>query len=282
MSVRILGDSTSDITPEMKEKYGVVTIPMYVNFEDRTYRDGEDLMCADMFAESKRTGIHPKSACPTPADVADFLRREHPNADELLYIAMSGNISPIVNFSMLASQETGIPLHIVDSTVLSSGVTYLMIRASEMIADGKSAEEIVPVLDDIKQRLNVSFVIDTMTYLHRGGRCSSVTALMASTLKIKPQIILQDGKMVPAAKFRGSMLRAVDQYIDLLTPNLKNAVPDRIFITHTISDEEMLGILREKLEAFHRFEEIHVVHAGCVVGTHCGPGTMGFIFEEGK
>ncbi len=153
-----------------------------------------------------------------------------------------------------------------------------MIKAAEMAKEGKKTFEIVSEIERIKVKVRASFVIDTLTYLHRGGRCSGLAAMLGTALKLHPRISVSEGAMHPGKKYRGNSRKFVMDYVRDIEPDLKKSVKDRVFITHSGCDEEIVDSVREYLNSLHLFDEILVTRAGSVVASHCGPGTLGVLF----
>ena len=172
--------------------------------------------------------------------------------------------------------------HIIDSANLSTGIGLMVIEAAIMAREGKSAAEIVEHIEAIKPKVRSSFVVDTLTYLHRGGRCSSVAALMGGALKLHPRIGVAEGKMSAGKKYRGRMDRVIRDYVADMTDDLRHARKEHVFITHSGCDEETISAVQRMLEDLHHFDEIHVTRAGGVISSHCGPGTLGVLFIAGE
>jgi DegV family protein with EDD domain len=164
---------------------------------------------------------------------------------------------------------------------LSTGIGILVVEAAIMAKEGLSAEEIVKEITRLRPKVRASFVIDTLTYLARGGRCSSVAALTGGVLRIHPKVIVKDGKMEVSKKYRGPIKRVVMDYVKDMHYALLEARPARIFITHTSSDRELVEEVRTYLESLNYFDEILETSAGGVISSHCGPGTLGVLFIEG-
>ena len=147
-----------------------------------------------------------------------------------------------------------------------------------MAKDGKSVEEIVAKMEELKPLVRSSFVVDTLTYLHRGGRCSGVAAFAGSALKLHPKISVINGAMEPGKKYRGIMSKVVANYVSDLEAELKNAKPDRVFITHSMKDHSIVDQVKKQLEDLNVFDEILETGVGGVIASHCGPGTLGVLF----
>jgi len=169
-------------------------------------------------------------------------------------------------------------VHVIDSENLSTGIGLQVIRAAELAAAGKNAAEIVSEIESIKGKVRASFVIDTLVYLHRGGRCSGLAALFGSVLKLHPRIAVTGGAMHPEQKYRGSSRKYVLEYVKDMEPELKKARKDRVFITHSPCDRAVVESVRSYLESLGHFDEILETDAGSVVASHCGPGTLGVLF----
>jgi EDD domain protein, DegV family len=167
---------------------------------------------------------------------------------------------------------------VVDSKNLSTGIGLQVIRAAEMAKKGHSAEEILKDNDEIKDKVRASFVVDTLTFLHRGGRCSGVTALLANTLKLKPEIIVTDGEMGVGKKYRGNIKSVLLKYVKDREEHLLKADPQRIFITHSGCDDSVVDEIKKYLESLKKFKEILITRAGGVISSHCGPNTLGVLY----
>ena len=178
--------------------------------------------------------------------------------------------------------EAGDRVIVINSANLSTGIGLLVIEAAIMAEVGRSGQEIKEYIDQLKPLVRSSFVVDTMTYLHRGGRCSSVAALAGSALKLHPEIIVEDGAMHVGKKYRGKMDKVIEKYVRDKNDDLRKARRDRIFITHSGCGEEIIESIRSQLEELDHFDEILVTRAGGVISSHCGPGTLGVLFIAGE
>ena len=175
----------------------------------------------------------------------------------------------------LEAEET---IHVIDSANLSTGIGLLVVEAAVMANEGKSAAQIVAKIEELKPLVSASFVVDTLTYLHRGGRCSSVAALAGGVLKLHPKIVVENGKMDASKKYRGKIQSVILSYAKDMEEDLKAAKNDRVFITHSGCDESIINEVHEYLASLNVFKEILVTRAGGVISSHCGPGTLGVLF----
>ena len=191
-------------------------------------------------------------------------------------------MSTTVNVMRMAAEELDSEdkIHIIDSENLSTGGGLLVIEAAIMAKEGKSGIEIIESINELKPFVRASFIVDTLTFLHRGGRCSGVAALAGGALKLHPIIVVENGGMKPDKKYRGKMNSAILSYVKDLEPQIKNAKNDRVFITHSGCEEEIIQSVRQYLSELGHFEEIMITRAGGVISSHCGPGTLGVLFIE--
>lgn len=276
--VRILADSTCDLSKELTERYNITIIPLYVRLGDDEYLDGINITPAELYKWSDEHGQTPKTAAPGIEDISKLL--DPAGSDEYVIFTISSSMSASFNNARLAaeSMEMSDRVHVIDSENLSTGIGLQVIRAAELAADGKSAAEIVSEIESIKGKVRASFVIDTLVYLHRGGRCSGLAALFGSVLKLHPRIAVTGGAMHPEQKYRGSSRKYVLEYVKDMEPELKKARRDRVFITHSPCDRAVVESVRSYLESLGHFDEILETDAGSVVASHCGPGTLGVLF----
>ncbi|MDD6202919.1 MAG: DegV family protein, partial [Lachnospiraceae bacterium] len=165
---------------------------------------------------------------------------------------------------------------------LSTGIGLLVLEAAILAKEGKTAREIADRIEELKPLVRASFVVDTLTYLYRGGRCSGLAAMAGGALKLHPRISVADGKMSPGKKYRGNIDKVIMSYVKDMEEELKDAKPDRVFITHSGCDEKILQDVRTYLESLHIFKEILETRAGGVISSHCGPGTLGVLFIAQK
>ena len=169
---------------------------------------------------------------------------------------------------------------VIDSANLSTGIGLLVIEAAILAQNNKTAAEISVAVESLKPYVRASFVVDTLTYLHRGGRCSAIAAMAGGLLKLHPQIIVEHGAMKPTKKYRGKMDSVILSYVKDMEPALKHARPDRVFITHSGCESTIINAVRSYLEGLGIFREILETRAGGVISSHCGPGTLGVLFIE--
>ena len=281
MGVKIFSDSTCDLGEELCKRYSVTIIPLCIIMGDKSYYDGEGLGQKEIFKWADENKTTPKTAAITTERLEEAVTPVLDAGDDVILFTISSGMSSTFNLASIYSEDNGKGhMHVIDSANLSTGIGLLVIKAAEMAEEGKSAEEIVKEIEALIPQVRASFVIDTLTYLSRGGRCSSVTALLAGTLKLHPEIVVKDGAMGVNKKYRGSLGNAVMKYATDLEEALLDADHDRVFITHTVRDSEraIVDEVRKYLESLGVFKEILETKAGGVISSHCGPGTLGILF----
>ena len=279
--VKIIADSTCDLSRELLDKYDITIVPLCIVLDEKSYFDGEDITPDEIYAWSDEKKTTPKTAAVTFDRVADAYKPYAEAGDDIIFFGISSQMSTTCNVARIVAEDEGYNrVFVIDSQNLSTGIGLQIIRAAELAQEGKSAEEIVALIEEARPRVRASFVVDTLTFLARGGRCSSVTAVMGNTLKLHPQIVVKDGKMGSAKKYRGRMLAALTDYVNDLTPALMEADPKRVFITHSGCEDEIIEAVKSKIESLGVFEEILITRAGGVISSHCGPNVLGVLFYE--
>lgn len=278
--VKILSDSTCDLSPELVEQYGIEILPLHVLLEEGDYKDGVDITPAEIFAWSDKHKSTPKTAAPSIEDAVESIGRLLADGNEVICFSISETMSSSFNIMRLAIEELEAEerAFAFNSANLSTGIGLLVLEAACMAKDGMGAAEILKKLEELRPRVRSSFVVDTLTYLHRGGRCSGVAALAGGMLKLHPKIVVIDGKMEVERKYRGNIAKVIKSYVQDMEEDLKAARPARVFITHSVSDEKIVNDVRDYLEGLSVFDEILETRAGGVISSHCGPGTLGVLF----
>lgn len=275
--VKITADSTCDLTPELYEKFAITRTPLYVTLGDKDYRDGVDIFQKDVFNYVAETKELPKTAAVSMADYTAVFSEWREKGYEIVHINLSRKMSATHQNAVHAAEKVG-GVYVVDSANLSTGSGHLALMGAELAQKDLSAAEICEELRRAVPRVEASFVVDKLEYLHKGGRCSSVAKLGANLLKLKPCIQVKDGEMGVAKKYRGSLEQCLNQYVKEQLENREDLDPHRIFITHTVQDKKLVSAVKKQVEELGIFDEICVTSAGCTISSHCGPGTLGVLF----
>ncbi len=277
--IRLVADSTCDLSQELKDKYNVTVIPLCIVMEDKSYFDGVEITPDGIYEWADKNRTTPKTAAVSYEKAQEVLTPFIDAGDDIIFLGISEQMSTTCNVIRLLADDLSYDrLHVVDSMNLSTGIGLQLLYAAKLIQEGKTATEIVSLLEERRGKVRSSFVVETLTYLARGGRCSAATALLGNTLKLKPQIVVENGSMKVSKKFRGKQSSVLLKYVQELEPNLLQADPSCVFITHSGCDGETIAQIRAYLENLNYFENIYATRAGGVISSHCGPGTLGVLF----
>ena len=278
----ILTDSTSDLSEELLGRYEIIKFPLHIHLGDKEYSDGVDINPQDIYDWSEATKETPKTSAISLDTAITYLKKALEEAKEVFCFCISESMSSCYSVMNMAVQELEAEdrVHIIDSANLSTGIGLLIVECGEMMAKGKTAAEILQKIEEMKPKVRSSFVVDTLTYLHRGGRCSGAAALAGNTLKIHPSIHVEGGKMHPGKKYRGKMEKVILNYVEDMEEGLKRAKKDHLFITHSGCSTELLNRVKSLVEEKAEFKNIYITRAGGVVSSHCGPGALGVLFIE--
>ena len=278
--IKIISDSTCDLSKDLIAKYNIDILPLHIHLGEEEYQDGVTITPDEIYKWADANNTTPKTSAASMIEVIDKFEPYIQNGDEVICFSISSSMSANNNVMRLAVEdmEAEDKIHIIDSANLSTGIGLLVIEAAIMAQEGKSADEIVARIEQLKPLVSASFVVDTLTYLHRGGRCSSVAALAGGVLKLHPKIVVENGKMDANKKYRGKMSAVIKSYVKDMEEDLKNAKKDRVFITHSGCEQSILDEIHGYLAELNIFDEILTTRAGGVISSHCGPGTLGVLF----
>lgn len=278
--VKIISDSTCDLSEELLQKYEVSILPLHIICGEKEFDDGQDISPDDIYQWSDEHKTTPKTSAPALDKAMELLRPYVEAGQEVICFSISEEMSTSANVMRLAAEElNGSHLvTVIDSANLSTGIGLLVIEAATMALEGKNAKEIVGEIEKLRPLVRASFVVDTLVYLHRGGRCSGLAAMAGGALKLHPKIVVENGRMNPSKKYRGGMNKVLMEYVNDMEKDLKNAKKDRVFITHSGCSNEIIEMIHNYLMGLNIFDEILVTRAGGVISSHCGPGTLGVLF----
>ena len=278
--VKIITDSTCDLSKDIIESRDIEVLPLYVNFGDESFKDGVNITTEELYKLVEKKGELPKTAAIDIVTLTDSFKKWLDLGYDVIFTGISRQLSRTFENAIMAKDELESDrVFIVDSKNLSTGVALTVLKACDYRDKGLSAKEIVDEMEAVTDKVKAQFAIETMDYLYKGGRCSSVAKLFGTLLKIKPIIFVREGKMTVGMKPIGKMKVALDKMINMFLEDYKagNVVRDRVFITHSIAIESEKYI-RERLEAEVKDMEIISTVAGCVISSHCGPGTIGILY----
>ena len=256
MRIKISADSTCDLSPELIETYNIGITPLYIEKGGQNCRDGIDI---------------------TPQEIFDYVRSGKENYDAVIHFNISSDFSSCYQNACTAAAEFE-NVYVVDSRNLSTGIALLVLDAAERAEKGEDPKEIAALMRETAKKVEASFVIDTLFYLQKGGRCSTLAALGANLLKLKPCIEVKDGKMGVGKKYRGKIDNCIAQYVRERLQGRDDLRRNRIFITHSGCAPEIVENVKAIIKECGGFDEVLETYAGCTVSSHCGPNTLGVLF----
>lgn len=277
-NIKIFTDSTCDLGKEYLEKFDISVVPLYVNFDDKSYRDGVDITPGELYGLVGATNKLPLTSAPSPAD---FYKAFKPFIDEgmnIVYIGLSSELSSTIQNAVIASQE--FPegrIEVIDSLNLSQGIGLLVLKAVDYAKEGLSAKEISERIKNLLPKLRTAFVIDTLDYLHKGGRCSAVQSFIGGILKIRPIVKVEAGKLILSEKLRGKREKSLMTLVNNTLLDKDNINLERVSVISSMSPEDVTAIMKE-LGSKMTVKEFVTGEAGCVISSHCGPKTVGIIY----
>ena len=278
MKVKITADSTCDLSPELVKRYDIAIIPLTVTLGNRSGHDGCEVTPDDIYAYVDKSGHLPQSSAVNVDEYITVFRNWIEQGYQIVHFCISSQFSRCYQNACLAAKETG-SVWVVDTQNLSSGQGLAVLYGADLASAGCTPDEIAQQCNATLSRIEASFVVDSIDYLRKGGRCSPLAAFGANVFHIKPCIEVIDGHMEPRKKYRGEIQKVIRQYVEDRLKGRTDIQTDRIFVTHTKCDEETVdNIISLIRELQPEMEEIHETIAGATVTTHCGAGTLGVLF----
>lgn len=278
--IRIIADSTCDLSEELLDKYDISIVPLHIVLGEKEYRDEEEICADEIYQWVNENQEMPKTSAVGLEDAIEVIEPILKNDDEIIIFCISEKMSTTANIFYMAADELDAldRISIVDSENLSTGIGHLVIEAAIMAKGGKQKNEILEEINILKTKVCSSFVVDTLSYLQRSGRCSSISAITGELLNIHPMIVVKNGTMRAEKKYRGKMSKVILNYVKDMDPELRQAKRERVFITHSGCKQEVIDAVYKYLEDLNYFEEILITRAGGVISSHCGPGTLGVLY----
>lgn len=273
----ITSDSTTDLSEELRERYNVAVMPLKITLGGKLYTDGVDITPDDIYAHHDKTGELPKTTATNVNDCLEFFKKYTDSGKTVIHFTISSDMSSTYSNACLAAEELG-NVYVIDTKNLSTGGGLLVISAAEMLNEGLSAEEIVEKTRALVPCVDASFVINSLEYLYKGGRCSALAMFGANLLKLKPCIQVKNGKMDVAKKYRGKYSEVLKQYVAEQIGDGSDIILDRVFVTHAGCDPQLVDEIVALVKKLAPFKEVFMTRAGCTVSSHCGADTLGVLF----
>ncbi|MBQ9513631.1 MAG: DegV family protein [Clostridia bacterium] len=275
MKIAISVESTHDLTKELLDKYDIKVIPFNIVLGDKEYADGQ-LSTQEIFDFVNKNGILPKTTALNSYTYQEYFESLKKDYDAVIHIALSSGITSSTGNAINAAKEVE-NCFIVDSLSLSTGIGLLAIYARELADKGFAPSEIAEKVSKRTSSVQASFVIERLDFLHKGGRCSSIALLGANILKIRPRIVLKNGKMISDKKYRGNMPSVIAKYCQETLSEFNNPDLDKVCITYSTATEDMISEAKNAL-INAGFKNIYETHAGCTIASHCGANTLGILY----
>lgn len=278
--IKIFADSTCDLSKQLIEENNISIIPLHVHFHEEEYRDNVDLTQDELYKKVEEYNILPKTSAPSPQEFVNAFKPYVEKDYDIIYIGLSSKMSATIQNAIIAKGEfPKANIEIIDSYNLSSGIGLLVMKACDYREKGFNVNEIASKVRELVPKVKTSFIIDTLDYLYKGGRCSALESFVGGILKIKPVVSVAKGEMYLSHKVRGKRKKVVDTMLKDVLENKNNIDEKRVFITHSQAGGTE-HYLKERLEENINVENIHITEAGCVISSHCGPGTIGILYIE--
>ena len=275
MKIRFTADSTCDMSADFIERYQVRVIPLSVQMGGNIYRDGVDITPEEIISRVNSGEPLPKTSAVNAAEYREVFEEVLKDCDAILHFCISSEMSCSYQNACLGAED--LPVYCIDSRSLSSGIALLLAEAADLVESGMDAGKIAGELEKIHEKLDVSFILDRLDYLHKGGRCSMLAVLGANVLHLRPCIELKDGKMGVGKKYRGAYERCLRQYVADRLKAAEEISPKRVYLTHTGISAETLKTVREMALEAIPFAEVYETRAGCTITSHCGDNTFGIL-----
>ena len=277
MNIKILSDSTCDLSPELLQANNISLSRLTVIKDGKEYKDGETITPADIFAHVAAGG----DLCSTTAfnigEYEELFAKYAGEYDGVIQICIGSGFSSSYQNACIAAQDYP-NVRVIDSMNLSTGQGHVVLEACRLAKNCESLDEIAEKLNAFTPRVEASFLLDQLKYMVKGGRCSAAAALGANLLNLKPCIEVKDGKMSVVKKYRGSYAKCLASYVKDRLANREDIVRDELFLTYTPVDDDCLSAVKDTISQYGNFNAVYETTAGCTVSCHCGPGTLGVLF----
>lgn len=277
MNIKITSDSTCDLSADLIEKYDIGIFPLTVIKDGQAYSDGVTITPAEIFAHVSAGGDLCSTTAGSVGEYQELFEKYAGSYDAVVHINIGSGFSSSYQNACLAASEFD-NVVVIDSANLSTGQGLVVLKACEITKTATSVEEIKEIMDAFTPKVEASFLLDQLKYMVKGGRCSTVAALGANLLSLKPCIEVKDGKMSVVKKYRGSYAKCLASYVKDRLADRDDLTRDTLFVTRTPVDDECLQAVKNAVESCADFENIYWTEAGCTVSCHCGPGTLGVLF----
>jgi len=276
--IAITVDSSCDVPNGVFEQNDIKVFAITNILGDEVYKDGVDISASELLAKSTELGVLPKTSAVSSAEYEEGFEEVLKNYDELIHLSISSKASCSYQNAQLASEKFNGKVSVVDTKLLSGGIGLVLNKALKMREDGLSFKEMINGINELLDKTILSFVVDTMDFLYKGGRCSSMQYVGAKILKIHPEIVMVDGQLKSGAKYIGKVTKCYEKYIEELAAKYPDYDDSVCYITYSPTSEEYISVVDQKVKECFNFKEIKHVNASGTITCHCGPNTVGVLF----
>ena len=277
MKIKILSDSTCDLPAQLLEKYNISLVPLTVVKDGKEYKDGITITPANIFEHVAAGGELCSTSAANIGEYTDIFEKYAGEYDAVIHINLGSGFSTCYQSACLAAEEFD-NVRVIDSKNLTAGQGFVVLKACELAETMDDLDAIVEELNAFTEKVEVSFVVDKLDYLVKGGRCSSAAALGANLLGLKPCIEVKDGKMSVVKKYRGNYAKCLATYVKERLEGREDIDRSKLFVIQTVVSEECYNGVLEAVNTYGNFETVCESTAGCTISCHCGPGTLGILF----
>jgi len=279
MKIKILSDSTCDLSRDLLEKYNISLVPLSVIMDGKDYKDGVTITPAEIFAHVAAGGSLCSTSAVSIGEYADVFAQYADDYDGIIHINIGSGFSTCYQSATLAAEEFD-NVRVIDSKNLSTGQGLVVLKACELAKTCDDLDALADTLRAFTEKVEASFLVDKLDYLVKGGRCSSAAALGANLLSLKPCIEVKDGKMTVGKKYRGNYAKCLAAYVKERLADREEIDHGTLFVTQTVVDQDCYAGVLDAVNTYGHFENVYETTAGCTISCHCGPGTLGVLFVK--
>ena len=280
--VILSADSSCDLGPQLIQQYHVHLFPFTILLDGQAYTDGEGITPDDLYRAWWEKKLLPKTAAINVAQYDEHFRQWTEQGCDVIHISLGSAFSSAHQNALLSARQLG-HVYVIDSCSLSTGSGLIALQVADRIRQGMPAERIYQEVTQLVPKVQASFLLDTLEFMHAGGRCSSITRLGANVLHIKPciQVHTDDhGSMGVGKMYRGKLVRCLKRYVEDVLAKPEGIDTSRVFITHSGIDQAIIDMVRQTIQQLVDFKETYITRAGCTISSHCGPNTLGVLFLQ--
>ena len=277
MNIKILSDSTCDLSPALVEQHNITLAPLTVIKDNKEYQDGITITPADIFAHVAAGGNLCSTSAKSVGEYEELFAQYADKYDGVIHINIGSGFSSCYQNACIAAEDFP-NVRVIDSQNLSTGQGHVVLEACRLAKSCENLDELAEKLQEFTTRVEASFLLDQLAYMVKGGRCSGAAALGANLLNLKPCIEVKDGKMSVVKKYRGKYEKCLASYVKDRLADRDDIIREELFLTYTPVNDQCLAAVKEAIDQYGNFNTVYETTAGCTVSCHCGPGTLGVLF----